>query len=210
MILISKVNFRYGKSSNLVLNDCSLGFSSLGKFLIVGENASGKSTLMDMLSGFKAPLSGSVKINNVDLYSSSASIRDLRRIISYMPSSLVLPPNLKVSYLLDLWSGPYFIDQLVRDLDIESFMDFQYRKLSDGYRNRLHLAIALSRGTYVLMDEPLKSQDDGLCLIFPSLIDKYLKGRTLILSSPNHIDNVKWNSVFKMQGGKLIESSPRI
>jgi ABC-2 type transport system ATP-binding protein len=207
MILISKVNFRYERASKMVLNDCSLGFSSPGKFLIVGENASGKSTLMDMLSGFKAPLSGSVKINNVDLYSSLSSIRDLRRIISYMPSSLVLPANLKVSYLLDLWGGAYFMDQVLRDLDMEAFMDFQYRKLSDGYRNRLHMAIALSRGSYILMDEPLKSQDDELRLVFPSLVDKYLKGRTLIVSSPNYIDNIKWNSVFKMQGGKLIESS---
>jgi ABC-type multidrug transport system ATPase subunit len=206
MILVSKVNFRYERDSKLVLNNCTASFFSPGKFLIVGENASGKSTIMDLISGFKAPVVGSVKINNVDLYSSTKSIEKLRRIISYMPSSLILPFNLEVSFLLKTWSGSYFKEQIIKDLDLDVFLDFQYRKLSDGYRNRLHMAITLSRGTYVLMDEPLKSQDDDLKKIFPSLLDKYLKGRTLIVSSPNYIDNVKWDAVFKMQGGQLIEN----
>ncbi len=210
MILISKINFRYERASNLILNDCSVSFSSPGKFLVIGENASGKSTLIDIVSGFKMPFSGTVKINNVNIYSSSRSLRTLRKIISYMPSSLSLPANLRVSYLLDIWKGPYFVDEIIKDLGLTAFMDLQYRKLSDGYKNRLHMALALSRGSYVLMDEPLKSQDDELIMLYPVLIEKYLKGRTLFVTSPNYIDNINWTGVFKLEGGRLIENSKGI
>ncbi|MCX6112324.1 MAG: ATP-binding cassette domain-containing protein [Proteobacteria bacterium] len=203
MLRIIKTSFSYDCGSPWIIKDCSVEFGSPGTYLISGGNGSGKSTLMDMITGFKKPAMGDVFINNVNLYSSTKTISSLRKIISYMPASLRMPLYLDVSYILDMWMGGYFRDELISALNLHPFMDHKYHSLSDGYRNRVHLAVALSRGAFVLLDEPLKSQDDELKKIFPELISKCRAGRTFIVTSPNIIDDVKWDKKFVLDRGML-------
>lgn len=204
LINIEGIDFSYEKFSQKVLSGCSASFDSNSINLILGENGSGKSTLMDVISGFKKPQNGSVVINRVKMYSGADTVPALRKIISYMPSALKLPPHLDVEYMLSLWMGAYRSSELLELLNLNNFMGHKYLHLSDGYKTRVHLAIALSKGSIVLLDEPLKSQDDELCNVFPKLLDISAKGRTIIVASPISIDGVKWNSVRKIKGGKLI------
>ncbi len=189
-----------------MIKDCSVEFKSPSVCLINGGNGSGKSTFMEMMTGFKRPVSGDVIINNVNLYASNKAVSSLRRIISYMPASVRMPLYLDVSYMLKLWMGGFFKDELVSSLGLSHFMGHKYHSLSDGYRNRVHLAIALSRGAFVMLDEPLKSQDDELKELFPELIQKYSAGRTFIVTSPNIIEGVNWDKKFVLSRGALNES----
>ena len=204
MINIEAIDFSYDVFSSKVLSNCSANFDSNSVNLILGENGSGKSTLMDIMSGFKRPQNGKVTINRVEMYKGAGTVTSLRKIISYMPSALKLPPHLDVGYLLSIWMGAYRSNELVELLNLNDFMERKYLHLSDGYKTRVHLAIALSKGSIVLLDEPLKSQDEELCKVFPKLLELYAKGRTVIVSSPISIDGVKWNSVRKIKGGKLL------
>ena len=203
MINIQTIDFSYDKFSHKVLSNCSFNFYSTTKNLILGDNGSGKSTLMDMLSGFKKPQNGKVYINRVDIYKSAAAVTTLRKTLSYMPSALRLPPYLDVDYILKLWMGGYYSHDLVEMLGLNVFLRHRYLHLSDGYKTRVHLAIALSRGGVVLLDEPLRSQDEELCKLFPRLLDLCSKGRTFIVSSPIVIGGVKWDSTSRLKGGKL-------
>lgn len=204
MINLESIEFSYDKFSSKVLANCSCEFASKSLNLILGDNGSGKSTLMDMITGFKRPQKGRVIINRAELYKPLCNVATLRKVISYMPSGLKLPPYLDVEYMLKLWMGSYHSHELIDALGLDDFMKHKYLHLSDGYKTRTHLAIALSRGGIVLLDEPLKSQDAELCKVFPRLLDLCSKGRTFIVSSPIVIDGVKWDSVLKLKGGKLI------
>lgn len=204
LINISEIDFSYASFSPKVLSTCSANFDSNSVNLILGENGSGKSTLMDVISGFKRPQNGTVIINRVEMYKSSSTVTSLRKIISYMPSALKLPPHLDVEYILSLWMGAYKANELIELLNINNFIGHRYLHLSDGYKTRVHLAIALSKGSVVLLDEPLKSQDEELCNVFPKLLEISSKGRTIIVSSPISIDGVNWASVRKIKGGKLL------
>ena len=204
MINIESIDFSYDIFSPKVLSNCSANFDSNSVNLIQGENGSGKSTLMDVISGFKRPQNGSVTINRVGMYKGFGTVTSLRKIISYMPSGLKLPPHLDVEYLLSLWMGAYRSNELIELLNLNRFMGHKYLHLSDGYKTRVHLAIALSKGSIVLLDEPLKSQDEDLCKVFPKLLDLFAKGRTIIVSSPISIEGIKWSSVRKIKGGKLL------
>ena len=204
MINIDSIDFSYDVFSSKILSGCSANFASNSVNIILGENGSGKSTLMDVISGFKKPQAGSVNINRVEMYKSADTIPTLRKIISYMPSGLKLPPHLEVEYLLSVWMGAYRSHELIELLNLNDFMGHRYLHLSDGYKTRVHLAIALSKGSIVLLDEPLKSQDQELCNVFPKLLEISARGRTVIVASPISIDGVKWDSVRKIKGGKLL------
>lgn len=204
MINLSAIDFSYDVFSQKVLSDCSATFSSNSVNLLLGENGSGKSTLMDVMSGFKRPQAGSIKINRVEMYKDTDTVTSLRKIISYMPSGLKLPPHLDVQYMLSIWMGAYRSHELVELLNLNNFLGHRYLHLSDGYKTRVHLAIALSKGNIVLLDEPLKSQDEELCKVFPKLLGLSSKGRTVIVASPISIDGISWDSVRKIKGGKLL------
>ena len=206
MLHISNVSFSYGSMYPFIIRDCSTEFDSPGIYLISGTNGCGKSTLMDIISGFKSPSNGRILINKIDLYSSQKSISTLRKIISYMPSSLRMPLYLDVSYLLDLWMGSICKNELISVLNLSPFMNHKYHSLSDGYRNRVHLAVALSRGSFVLLDEPLKSQDEELKRIFPELINTCANGRTFIITSPDNVDGLKYSKKFTLNRGVLNEN----
>jgi len=203
LISLKKISFAYDRMSPNVLNECSADVVTPSKILILGRNGSGKSTLLDVITGFKKPASGGVEINGVELYSNETSVKELRTIVSYMPASLRLPPYHTVSYLLDLWGGSYFSKEMLESLNLTKFLDYKYAHLSDGYRHRLNLVISVSRGGMVFLDEPLRSQDDELKSFFPEFVSKYSKNRTLLVTSPNIIDGVEWNAVYKLEHGKL-------
>ncbi|MFH1224081.1 MAG: ATP-binding cassette domain-containing protein [Pseudomonadota bacterium] len=186
-----------------MLNKCAAEIPTPSMTLITGRNGSGKSTLLDILSGFKQPRLGQVRINNVELYSSERSVRELRTLVSYMPASLRLPAHLTVSYIFDLWGGSYFSNEILNALNLTDFMRHRYSQLSDGYKHRVNLAVCISRGGMVFLDEPLRSQDDELKKFFPEFISKYMKNRTLIATSPDVIDGVKWDKVYTLENGEL-------
>ncbi|MEI6092434.1 MAG: ATP-binding cassette domain-containing protein [bacterium] len=206
MLKIVNTSFSYGSLSPYIIRDCSAEFESPGVSLISGSNGCGKSTLMDIMTGFKSPHAGNVFINNVNVYSSQKSVSTLRKIISYMPSSLRMPLYLDVSYLLNLWMGNLYKSELITMLKLSPFMDHKYYSLSDGYRNRVHLAIALSRGSFVFLDEPLKSQDEDLKKIFSDIITMSSKGRTFIITTPDNIDGLKHSKKLVLSRGVLSEA----
>lgn len=203
MLSIKNMSFSYN-GEDYVIDDCSAKFPARSNYIINGDNGSGKSTLMDILAGFKKPQKGSVLYNRVDMYKSEKHLQALRKTMSYMPSTLRLPPHLDVKYLVSMWMGSFYKEELTAMLGLGYFMDYRYSELSDGYRHRLHLAITLSKGSFVLLDEPLKSQDELLASIFPALLEVCSKGRTVIVSSPIFIDNVAWHKEFSLKEGKLI------
>jgi len=203
LISLKDLAFAYDRISPSILNGCSADIPTPSRVLVLGRNGCGKSTLLDVLSGFKVPTLGKVEINGVNLYSREKSVKELRTIISYMPASLKLPPYLTVSYFLDLWGGSYFNREILDTLNLTKFLDHKYAHLSDGYKHRVNLAISISRGGMVFLDEPLRSQDDELKRSFPELVSKYVKNRTLLVTSPNIIDGVKWDAVYTLESGVL-------
>ena len=203
MVNLESVSFSYDRFSHKVLSNCTVKFPPRTISLVQGGNGSGKSTFMDIISGFKRPQKGKVLVNRVEMYADQNNVTTLRKNISYMPSALKLPAHLDVGYILRSWVGGYRSKELTELLGLEPFLRHKYLHLSDGYKNRVHLAIALSRGNIVLLDEPLKSQDDGLCKVFPKLMSLCSTGRTFIISSPIAIDGVKWDKVLKLKDGEL-------
>ena len=70
---VKKLSKKYGKGENefLALNNVSFKVQKGEFIVIVGKSGSGKSTLLHLLGGLDKPSSGSVFINNQDIYKMS-------------------------------------------------------------------------------------------------------------------------------------------
>ncbi len=205
MLELRSICFSYLVKGPLILDTLDLKLRGPGAFLILGNNGSGKSTLMDVVSGFKRPAQGKVIINGVDLYGTDTATYELSKLISYMPASLKLPNNLYVDDLLEFYAGPHHPQALCTELGLDKVRNKKYSELSDGYKTRLALNICLSKGAYVFLDEPLKSQDEQLRKLFPLILKKYASGRTVVVCSPHNIDAVEWNTSYAIKNGRLLE-----
>jgi ABC-type multidrug transport system fused ATPase/permease subunit len=70
---VNNVSFTYQESNRAVLDGVTFEVKSGQKIALVGENGAGKTTLLKLLMGMYKPVSGSIKINDEDLFSHNAA-----------------------------------------------------------------------------------------------------------------------------------------
>lgn len=158
------LTLRYGRRA--VIDDVSLDVAS-GEFcVIVGPNASGKSTLLRGLARVMRPESGVVRLDDDDI--ASLDSREVARRLAILPQMQQFDVDLVVEELV--WRGrtPHHrplrpaseADQAAveRAIGLAGLADLRgrpLRSLSGGERQRAWLALALAQEPRVLLlDEP--------------------------------------------------------
>jgi iron complex transport system ATP-binding protein len=145
----------------------SVGFSAeSGEFIVVmGRNGTGKSTLLDIVAGLRAPDSGKVVLRDRDLRTWAA--KDRSRSISHLPQGTrnELPFSVEQVVLMgryayaDRWfeskeDQTYAQDAMLR-MDCLQFRDRLYSTLSGGEQQRVLLAACIAQCPRVMLfDEP--------------------------------------------------------
>jgi len=140
---------------------------------ILGPNASGKSTLLRLVAGAIAPLSGRVELDGFETYKLDARTRAQRIALVHQESSLVFP-LLAGDYVLQgrhphgrsLWfesEDDFTIAKnALAQVGAEHLADRWMHKISGGEKQRVILARALAQQPLVLLlDEPTLHLDIG-------------------------------------------------
>ncbi len=143
-----------------------------GEFLgIVGPNGSGKTSLLSMFAGLRAPASGAVTLNGRAM--AEMTRRDIARQVAFVEQqaetgerfdarqavALGRTPHLS---MLSPWSprDDAIVDQAMDDVDMGPLSDRLWHTLSGGERQRLHIARALAQEPRLLiLDEPTNHLD---------------------------------------------------
>jgi len=170
----------------------NLSFSvSQGEVLgFLGPNGAGKTTTMRIITGCLAPSSGSVSIDNQDVFEHSVSARSK---IGYLPE---VPPLYTDMYVEDYLK---YIAQIKRchpkkipsmvlsSMKKSGLMQVRSRlisNLSKGFRQRVGLAQALvSDPDVLILDEPTVGLDPIQMVEIRELINDLKKDHTVILST---------------------------
>ena len=201
-VKFDRVSFRYGPKSDAALMGASIDIKPNEFISIVGENGSGKSTILKLIAGMYRVQSGVLSLDGTDVRQFNAI--DLRRLISYVPQKPSLFKG-TIAQNLRLTNPLATNDELIEAAQEASILD-AIEELPDGFNtivgesNSAKLSASLVHGiclarAYIrhapilLLDEPAESLD----MISDRKLIKQLSERkgkqTIVMVShrPSHI-----------------------
>ncbi|WP_063045138.1 ATP-binding cassette domain-containing protein [Nocardia pseudovaccinii] len=191
---VQDVHHSYGRRS--VLRGIDFALSPGMLVGIVGENGTGKSTLLKVLSGELRPHRGVVRH---------------RGRFGYCPQQVILNDAFTVSQHLNFFAAAYSVPDLRRAeetmeiLRFSEYADERVATLSGGTRQKLNLTLAVMHDPQVLLlDEPYQGFDWETYLRFWDLVAQFRDtGGSVLVVSHLAYDTDRLDQVWRLRDGVL-------
>lgn len=165
----------------------------IGKVVgLIGENGSGKTTTLKLMTGLLRPSKGRVLLQNQPV-----SRRLAAEQVAYLSDSTAVYPFYTIREMVNYYQGIFADFDIDKAMDMLKFMNLDptqhIRTLSKGNIGRLKIALTASRNVpLMVMDEPLSGLDplvrQSIMKSLISFID--LERQTVILST-HEVDEVE-------------------
>ena len=179
IISLKKISMSFSKDYQ-ILDNLSLDIPR-GQILgLLGPNGTGKSTIMNIISGLIKPNYGSVIIKGINITDYPIYLRTKKYKISIIPqfgglfSSLSCEDNLRaVAEILinDNQLRKIKIESLISKFELDSTRKVEAKYLSGGQKRRLVIAMGLLGDPEILlMDEPLGALDPQTIQMLQNII----------------------------------------
>lgn len=188
MINVKNLSKNYGPVKAVKSIDFDINDGEIVGFL--GPNGAGKSTTLKMLTGYLAPTSGSVTINNMDILEEELEIQ---KSIGYLPElNPIYPEMIVYDYLQFIGSirnikGKQFSQALGRVIEQCGLKGVLHRHIgncSKGYKQRIGLAASMIHDPKILiLDEPVTGLDPNQIVEIRELIKGLGKEKLVLISS---------------------------
>ena len=189
---VQKLSFGY--SSKLLFSNLSFELIRGEKFLILGKNGVGKSTLLKLIVGKLTPKTGTITIGaNVKIayYAQEHESLDLEKsILDNFDSFDITPGSLRAHLGNFLFSG----DDIYKKVKV----------LSPGERSRVALAkLSLMKANFLILDEPTNHLDPETQKIIADLFKDYEGTILLVSHNPSFVDRLNISRVLILPEGKI-------
>ncbi|WP_338332807.1 thiol reductant ABC exporter subunit CydC [Acetobacter sp. LMG 32666] len=171
---VQDVSFAYPKSITPVFQNASLTIRQGEHVALVGPSGVGKSSLINLLFGFYAPHSGSIRFGGVDVSTLRAedmaafigvATQDFHLFAGTLRDNLLLAaPQATEQELADVLETAQ-LTQFIQSLPdgLQTWVGNDGLRLSGGQARRVAVAQALLRGTpWLVLDEPTEGLDAPL------------------------------------------------
>lgn len=180
---------KYG--SNLVIDHVNMHVKEKSIYGFVGENGSGKTTIMRLLTGLAEVTSGSFSlfgVNNKDrnIHAARKNISAIVETASLVPSLTAIQNMIYQELYLGIKLTKEERETLLKKVHLENVGDKKVKNFSLGMRQRLAIALALmNKPKLMFLDEPMNGLDpEGIAELRELLINLNQKeGITILISS---------------------------
>jgi len=191
-ITFDDMSFKY-PTSDIVLRDINLTIKKGEAVAFVGPSGGGKSTLMDLLLRFYDPISGAIRIDNIDMR--DYKMDDVRNLIGMVTQEVILFDDTvahNISYgRLDASREDVFqaakaanAHEFILELEegYETIIGERGVKLSGGQKQRIAIARAILKNPQILIfDEATSSLDGESEYQVQEAIYRLMKDRTTLI-----------------------------
>ena len=188
MIELKDVSYRYKRSARMAFRGLSLRMQPGRVYGLLGENGTGKSTLLGLISGLLCPASGHVTVRFSEAFRPDERRPEFLREVFLVPEEFELP-----SLMLDKYvriNAPFYPrfsnEQLTRYLQAFGLSrDLHLGALSMGEKKKVFISFALAANTrLLLMDEPTNGLDIPSKSQFRHVVAQSMNDeRTMIIST---------------------------
>ena len=190
MIEVENLTKRYGNKTALAGISFGIGAGQIVGLL--GKNGAGKSTTMNILTGYISATGGRVAIGGYDI---AARHKQAKQLIGYMPEQPAFYPEMRVEEHLGFVCGlkgvykdkkarAAHISELCGRVGIGDVAGRMIKNLSKGYRQRVGFAAALAgHPKVIILDEPSAGLDPSQTIEMRGLIKAASQTGTVIVSS---------------------------
>lgn len=192
---IENLCFKYDKDSlQNIINNLNFELHRGEKFLIVGENGVGKSTLLKLIAGLLTADKGNIKIGN-------------KTDLGYYAQELELLDNAK-TILENFRDVNYSQKQLRNILARFLFMGNDVYKnvgiLSPGEKSRVALAkLSMSGANLLLLDEPTNHLDPETQYLIAEVLKDYQGTMMVVSHNPDFVDNLGIERILILPTGEI-------
>jgi ABC-2 type transport system ATP-binding protein len=190
LIKIQNIHFSYAPHNKL-FDGLSLSFEPHGIYGLLGCNGSGKTSLLNLVSGLSFPQKGQITLLGEP--AAARSVTALQKVF-YFPEEFMLPPlaaRLYGALMGKFYPGfdPAKFHRLLTRLDIDSRA--RLTKLSLGQKKRFMLAFALAvNPALLIMDEPTNGLDIPGKALCRELIAEVDLSQTTVIVSTHQIHDI--------------------
>lgn len=212
------VSFSYGGGKEKVFAGLNFTVHAGEVVALVGESGGGKSTLIDLISGYYHPTKGSVLIDGND--TRKLDLNSLRECIAVVPQEVVLfndtiMTNIKYgNFRASDMLAKAAAERAQANVFIEKFPQ-KYKqmvgergvKLSVGQKQRIAIARAILRDPKILiLDEPTSALDSKTERFITESLEELMKGRTTFIIAHRLSTVRKADKIFVIDDGQIIEA----
>jgi iron complex transport system ATP-binding protein len=195
------IGYKTKGTTNTIAKNLNLNLKEGKLIALIGANGIGKSTLLKTITGIQKPISGTVLLNENDIYKQEALT--LAQNLSIVLTEKLPPSNLTVWELIALGRQPYTnwigtltdndiskVNEAIELTQIGHLIAKRHYEISDGQLQIVLIARALAQDTpLIILDEPTTHLD----LLHKVVLFKLLKKLTqetgkCILFSTHDID----------------------
>lgn len=195
--------------SHEILKNINLNIESGKIYGFIGRNGSGKSMLLKCICGLLKPNTGSVIINNEDIYEIDVFPSNVRAFIDKPTfiGSLTGYENLKL--LADIQNT--IDDEKIKDTlikcDLEDQINKKYGKYSLGMKQKLAIASVLMENPDIMIfDEPFNGIDNkSVEKIRKILLEEKQQGKTILIATHIKEDiDLLCDAIYELDLGEII------
>jgi len=196
--LLESKNLSLMRNDHYIIRDLSIEISSKTVVNIFGNNGSGKTSFLKVLSGITEKTNGEISRNNVDVIYVGHK--------NGLKSNLTIHENLALDNLQDRVISSDEIDNVIRKYQMIDYRDTLVKNLSHGQQKRVCLmrTIIINSNLW-LLDEPYSALDSkGIDILNSTIKEAVTNDVAVLMTNHKKIEIEELNvKNFKLEDGKI-------